>query len=62
MSDEITKIWTQEERARHREARERFQREQPTLKQQLASGEYDGPMPLGEYLSHRTDQKKPTTD
>ena len=44
---------TPEEIARHKAIRERFQREKPTLEQLVASGEYNEPLPMGEYLSIR---------
>lgn len=43
--------WTAEDRARHKAIREKFQAEKPSLEQLLASGEYNEPMPLGDYLS-----------
>jgi DNA-binding XRE family transcriptional regulator len=42
-----------EQTARHREIRERFQREKPSLEALVASGEYNEPLPMGEYLSIR---------
>ena len=39
--------------ARIKAIRERFQREKPTLEQLVASGEYNEPLPMGEYLSIR---------
>jgi DNA-binding XRE family transcriptional regulator len=45
--------WTPEDRARHKEIRERFQRERPTMEQLLASGEYVGPIPQGLYRDLR---------
>ena len=42
-----------EEIARHKAIRERFQKEKPTLEQLVASGEYNEPLPMGEYLSIR---------
>jgi DNA-binding XRE family transcriptional regulator len=44
---------TPEEIARHKAIRERFQKEKPTLEQLVASGEYNEPLPMGEYLSIR---------
>jgi DNA-binding XRE family transcriptional regulator len=44
---------TPEEIARHKAIRERFQKERPTLEQLVASGEYNEPLPMGEYLSIR---------
>lgn len=37
----------------HKAIRERFQKEKPTLEQLVASGEYNEPLPMGEYLSIR---------
>jgi DNA-binding XRE family transcriptional regulator len=45
--------WTPEDRARHMAIREKFQKERPTMKQLLASGEYVGPIPLGVYFELR---------
>jgi hypothetical protein len=42
-----------EEVARHKALRERFQQEKPSLEQLVASGEYNEPLPMGEYLSIR---------
>src|SRR5947209_4624636 len=42
-----------EEVARHKEIRERFQREKPSLDQLVSSGEYNEPLPMGEHLSIR---------
>ena len=39
--------------AHHKAIRERFQKEKPTLEQLVASGEYNEPLPMGEYLSIR---------
>lgn len=44
---------TQEEMARHKAIRERFQKEKPSLEQLVESGEYNEPLPMGEYLSIR---------
>jgi ribosome-binding protein aMBF1 (putative translation factor) len=44
---------TPEEIARHKAIRERFQKEKPSLEQLVESGEYNEPLPLGEYLSIR---------
>jgi DNA-binding Xre family transcriptional regulator len=41
--------WTPEDRARHKAVRAQFQRDKPSLEQLLASGEYEGPFPLGVY-------------
>lgn len=43
--------WTEEDRARHKAIREKFQKERPSLQQLIDSGEYNGPMPHGVYLS-----------
>lgn len=43
--------WTAEDRARHKAIREKFQTEKPSLEQLVASGEYNEPMALGDYLS-----------
>lgn len=40
---------TPEERARLKAARDRFQSERPSLDELVASGEYEGPVPLGVY-------------
>jgi DNA-binding XRE family transcriptional regulator len=45
--------WTPADRARHKEVRERLQKERPSLEQLLASGEYEGPVPLGVYFRLR---------
>ena len=42
-----------EELARYQAIRERFQREKPSLDELVASGEYNEPLPMGEYLSIR---------
>lgn len=39
--------WSPEDRARHKAIRERFQRERPTPKQLIESGEYSEPVPRG---------------
>jgi ribosome-binding protein aMBF1 (putative translation factor) len=44
---------TPEEIARHKAIRERFQKEKPSLEQLVESGEYNEPLPMGEYLSIR---------
>lgn len=44
---------TPEERAREVAIRERFQRERPTLKELVESGDATPPMPLGRYLELR---------
>jgi DNA-binding XRE family transcriptional regulator len=45
--------WTPEDRARHKAVREKFQAERPGLEDLLASGEYLGPLPQGDYLALR---------
>jgi hypothetical protein len=50
-----------QDRARHREIRERFQREKPSLEQLVASGEYDAPRPMREHLSIRQAALAPRT-
>src|SRR5690348_11768233 len=47
------RIRTPEEIARYKAIRERFQKEKPSLEQLVESGEYNEPLPLGEYLSIR---------
>src|SRR5690348_11822565 len=47
------RIRTPEEIARHKAIRERFQKEKPSLEQLVESGEYNEPLPMGEYLSIR---------
>ncbi len=42
--------WTAEDRARHKAIRERF-KNKPSLEELVASGEFNDPMPLGDYLS-----------
>lgn len=44
---------TPEEIARHKAIRDRFQKEKPSLEQLVDSGEYNEPVPMGEYLSIR---------
>jgi ribosome-binding protein aMBF1 (putative translation factor) len=44
---------TPEEIARHKAIRERFQKEKPSLEKLVESGEYNEPLPMGEYLSIR---------
>ncbi|HTU93029.1 MAG TPA: helix-turn-helix domain-containing protein [Gemmataceae bacterium] len=44
---------TPEEIVRHKAIRERFQKEKPSLEQLVESGEYNEPLPMGEYLSIR---------
>jgi transcriptional regulator with XRE-family HTH domain len=44
---------TAEDLARYKAIRERFQREKPSLEELVSSGEYNEPLPLGEYLSLR---------
>lgn len=50
---EARRTRTPEEIARHKAIRERFQREKPSLEQLIESGEYNEPLPMGEYLSIR---------
>lgn len=45
--------WTAEQRAAHKATREKFQRERPTPKELIDSGEYAGPIPHGVYLAFR---------
>ena len=45
--------WTEEDRARHRAIRERFQRDRPTMEELVQSGEYNEPVTMGEYLDIR---------
>ena|SRR5438067_2220558 len=45
--------WTPEDRARHKEIRERFQKERPSLQQLVESGDAVPPMPFGTYLELR---------
>ncbi|MGH7224560.1 MAG: helix-turn-helix domain-containing protein [Gemmataceae bacterium] len=47
------RVRTAEEIARHKAIRERFQTEKPSLEQLVESGEYNEPLPMGEYLSIR---------
>jgi ribosome-binding protein aMBF1 (putative translation factor) len=42
-----------EQMAREKAIRERFQKERPSLEDLVASGEYNEPLPMGEYLSIR---------
>jgi transcriptional regulator with XRE-family HTH domain len=44
---------TAEDLARYKAIRERFQREKPSLEKLVSSGEYNEPLPMGEYLSIR---------
>ena len=44
---------TAEDLARYRAIRERFQQERPSLEELVSSGEYNEPLPMGEYLSIR---------
>lgn len=44
---------TPEEIARHKAIREHFQKDKPSLEQLVESGEYNEPLPMGEYLSIR---------
>ena len=41
--------WTEEDRARHRAIREKFQKEKPSLQQLIESGDADPAMPLGRW-------------
>jgi len=45
--------WTPEDRARHKAIRERFQRERPSIEELVATGEFNEPIPHGEYLTIR---------
>jgi DNA-binding XRE family transcriptional regulator len=45
--------FTAADRARHKAVREKFDRERPTLKELVASGEYSGPLPHAVYLELR---------
>lgn len=42
--------WTAEDRARHKAIREKF-KNKPSLQELVASGEFNDPMPLGDYLA-----------
>src|SRR5262249_49324590 len=44
---------TEDQAARHKAIRERFQREKPSLEELVSSGEYNETLPMGEYLSIR---------
>jgi DNA-binding XRE family transcriptional regulator len=44
---------TAEDLARYKAIRERFQQERPSLEELVSSGEYNEPLPMGEYLSIR---------
>jgi transcriptional regulator with XRE-family HTH domain len=44
---------TAEDLARYKAIRERFQQEKPSLEELVSSGEYNEPLPMGEYLSIR---------
>jgi DNA-binding XRE family transcriptional regulator len=44
---------TAEDLARYKAIRERFQREKPSLEDLVSSGEYNEPLPMGEFLSIR---------
>lgn len=44
--------WSEEDKARHKAIRERF-KDKPSLEQLVASGEFNEPMPLGDYLNIR---------
>ena len=45
--------WTPEDRARHKAIREKFQKERPTLRELVESGDVTPPMPFGLYLELR---------
>ncbi len=45
------RTFSEEERRQHKEIRERFQRERPSLESLVASGEYTTPIPQGTYLA-----------
>jgi DNA-binding XRE family transcriptional regulator len=45
--------WTDEDRARHRAIREKFQKEKPSLEKLIESGDADPAMPLGRYIELR---------
>src|SRR6267154_566497 len=42
-----------EQIAREKELRERLQRDKPSLEELVSSGEYNKPLPMGEFLSIR---------
>lgn len=44
---------TEDQVARHKAIRDRFQREKPALEDLVSTGEYNEPLPMGEYLSIR---------
>ncbi len=44
---------TAKDLARYKAIRERFQQEKPSLEELVSSGEYNEPLPMGEYLSIR---------
>jgi len=45
--------WSPEDRARHKAIREKFQKERPSLKELVESGDAAAPMPFGVYLELR---------
>src|SRR5437764_9576670 len=45
--------WSPEDRARHKAIREKFQKERPSLKELVESGDAPPSMPLGVYLELR---------
>jgi DNA-binding XRE family transcriptional regulator len=45
--------WTAEDRARHKAVREKFKDWHPSLEELLATGDYEGPIPLAEYFDIR---------
>ena len=45
--------WSSTDRARHKALRERFAKERPSKDHLLKTGEYVGPLTLGDYLEIR---------
>jgi len=45
--------WSPEDRARHKAIREKFQKERPSLKELVESGDASAPIPQGVYLELR---------
>jgi DNA-binding XRE family transcriptional regulator len=45
--------WTPADRARHKAIREKFQKERPSLKEMVESGDAEPPIPMGVYLELR---------
>jgi DNA-binding XRE family transcriptional regulator len=45
--------WTPEDRARHKAVREKFQKERPTLRQLVESGDSPPPIKMGLYIELR---------